>query len=54
MRLPGRRKKRELYKELQSGDAALTANDVMADKQVRRFTNTIEIDRDYKLGKVTN
>ncbi len=45
--------KREPYKELQSGDAGLTANDVMTDKQVRRVTNTIEADRDYELGKVT-
>lgn len=43
-KLPGR--EREPYKELQSEDAALIANDVMADKQVQRFTNTIEFARD--------
>ena len=36
------RKKREPYKELQSGDAGLTVNDVMTDKQVREFTNTVD------------
>ena len=52
MRL-GRRKKREPYKELQSEDAGLTANDVMTDKQVRAFTNAVEWDRGHKVGKVT-
>ena len=37
-----RRKKREPYKELQSEDAGLTANDVMTDKQVQAFTNTLD------------
>ncbi|KKK96179.1 hypothetical protein LCGC14_2665300 [marine sediment metagenome] len=49
-----RRKKSQPHKELQSEDAGLTANDVMTDNQVQEFTNTIEADRDYKLGKVTN
>jgi hypothetical protein len=47
------REKREPHKELQSGDAGLTANDVMTDKRVREFTNTIEFDRDEKLGKAS-
>ncbi len=44
------RKKCEPYKELQSGDAALVANDVMTDKQVQEFTNKIEFVRDEKLS----
>ena len=37
-----RRKKREPYKVLQSEDAGLTENDVMTDKQVQLFTNTLD------------
>ncbi len=43
---PGRRKKTEL----QSRDAGLTANDVTTDKQVQRFTNTIQPVADDRRG----
>jgi len=45
-----RRKRRKSYQELQSGDAGLTANDVMTDKQVRRFTNSIEWGKEDRQG----
>jgi len=48
------RRKTKPYKELQSGDAGLTANDVMTDKQVQKFTNTIQTIQDdvWKEDKV--
>jgi len=45
-----RRKEREPYKELQSGDAGLTADDATTDKQVQQFTNTIEWGKDDRQG----
>ena len=42
MKLLGRHKRVEPYKELQSGDMGATANDVTTDKQVQRFTNTVD------------
>jgi hypothetical protein len=53
VKFPGRRKKTEPYTELQSEDVGLTANDVMTDKQVQRFTNTIEVGRDDRSGEGT-